>query len=73
MVDVAGAAVQTDRPVLALHLEKDPPHAERPRLVVEQGEHAAAEPAVARLGHQVQLIDAGLAPASTLNAQLRTA
>ena len=68
MVDVTGAAIQSDHPVVPLDLEIDPARAERARLHLYQGEHADAEPALAHLGHQVELVDAGL-PAAGLDAE----
>ena len=68
MIDVAGAAIETDHPVVALNLEEDPAHAERTRLRLDQREHAAAEPPVAHLGHQVDLVNACL-PAAGLDAE----
>jgi hypothetical protein len=63
VVDIAGAAIQADRPVVARDLEKHPAHALRARLRLEQREDAAADPALANLGQNVELVDAGLPPA----------
>ena len=73
VIDVAGATVQLDHPVAALDLEEDPAHGEVARFGFDQGERAAAEPLVAYLGDQVELVQAGLAPpVSMLKLRART-
>ena len=63
VIDEARAAIKPGRRVAVLDLEEQSPHAEPPRLVLEQREHAPADAAAAHLRHQKQLVDAALAAA----------